>query len=220
MQLDDRAVLTEVVPEQIMEQLAQHRPVFHSEADFQHAFAWELHHAAPELDMRLEVPFRSATGNIHLDVLARSASVQIAIELKYKARALKTALRGEDFVLLNQAAQDIGRYDFFKDLSRLEAFVSGNPQRIGYALFLTNDSAYWKAPAALTHGYAAFAMNEGREVSSSLAWGESASAGTRRGRENNVLLAGSYGLQWKQYSSLDVKSYGTFRYVCVHVRAA
>ena len=220
MHLDDSAVLAQVVPEQIMEQLAQHRPVFHSEADFQHAFAWELHRAVPELEVRLEVPFRSTAGNIHLDLLARFASVQIAIELKYKTRALKAALKGEDFLLLNQAAQDIGRYDFFKDLSRLEAFVSGSPQRIGYALFLTNDSAYWKAPAALTHGYAAFAMNEGREVSASLAWGDSASAGTRRGRENNISIVGSYGLQWKQYSSLDVRSYGIFRYVCVHVRAA
>jgi hypothetical protein len=203
-----------------MRRLAESRPVFHSEADLQHAFAWELHQIAPDFDVRLEVPLRTPIGSTYVDVLARSASMQIGIELKYKTRALQTTITGEEFVLLNQAAQDIGRYDFFKDVSRIESFVAGNPQRIGYALFLTNDSAYWKAPASLTHGYAAFAMNEGRQVSASLAWGENASPGTRRGRETEIAIAGTYALQWKPYSTIDAKSYGLFKYVCVEVRAS
>jgi hypothetical protein len=203
-----------------MRRLAESRPLFHSEADLQHAFAWELHQMVPELDVRLEVPLRTPVGSTYVDVLARSASTQMAIELKYKTRALQTAVNGEEFVLLNQAAQDIGRYDFFKDISRIEAFVAGNSRRIGYALFLTNDSAYWKAPASLTHGYAAFAMNEGRQVSASLAWGESASPGTRCGREAEIAIAGAYALQWKSYSSIEVNSYGVFKYICIEVRAA
>lgn len=203
-----------------MRRLAESRPVFHSEADLQHAFAWELHQLAPEFAVRLEVPLRTPFGNTYVDVVARSASTQIGIELKYKTRALQATVNGEEFILLNQAAQDIGRYDFFKDVSRVEAFVEGDARRIGYAVFLTNDSAYWKAPRSLSHGYAAFAMNEGRQVPASLAWGESASPGTRRGREAEIAIAGTYALQWKSYSSVDVRSYGAFKYICIEVRAA
>jgi hypothetical protein len=40
----------------IMTSLAQSRPVFHAEADFQHAFAWELHKELPSAQVRLELP--------------------------------------------------------------------------------------------------------------------------------------------------------------------
>ena len=93
-----------------MRALARRRPIFHSEADFQHAFAWEIHRSAPEFDIRLEVPVRAATGAIHLDLLARSPLGKMAIELKYKTRSLTAALDGEDFHLMSHAAQDLGRY--------------------------------------------------------------------------------------------------------------
>jgi hypothetical protein len=145
-------------PVDIMQALARRRPIFHSEADFQHAFAWEIHRLAPECDIRLEVPVRATTGAIHLDLLARSKLGQMAIELKYKTRSLTAALNGEDFNLMGHAAQDLGRYDFFKDLNRIEAFARAGPEQTGYAIFLTNDSAYWKAPSGVGHGYARFAM--------------------------------------------------------------
>jgi hypothetical protein len=65
----------------------------------------------------------------------------MAIELKYKTRSLTAALDGEDFHLMSHAAQDLVRYDFFKDLNRIEAFARAGPERTGYAIFLTNDSA-------------------------------------------------------------------------------
>ena len=43
-----------------MAALARVRPLFHSEADFQHAFAWQLHSAHPDARIRLEIA--SATG--------------------------------------------------------------------------------------------------------------------------------------------------------------
>ena len=203
-----------------MQALARRRTVFHSEADFQHAFAWEIHRSVPECDIRLEVPVRATSSVIHLDLLARSPSGQMAIELKYKTRSLTAAINGEDFILASHAAQDLGRYDFFKDLTRIEAFVQAGPERTGYAIFLTNDSAYWKAPSAVGHGYAGFAMNDGRDVSGNLCWGERASEGTRRGRQEDVGIRGCYRLQWMPYSSLAAKSYGEFRYLCVQAAVA
>jgi hypothetical protein len=200
--------------------MAQTRAVFHSEADFQHAFAWELHRTAPEWDIRLEVPVRMPLGSIHLDLLARSRSGEVAIELKYKTTALSVDWHGEEFALMNHAAQDLGRYDFFKDLNRVEAFAQSGLNRGGYAIFLTNDSAYWKAPASLEHGYAGFAMNDGRRISGDLCWGERASEGTRRGRLDDIAICGRYCLEWAPYSSLPVKSYSKFRYLCVRAVAA
>lgn len=38
------------------------RPVFHSEADFQYAFAWELQRTSPSVQIRLEtLPVRAST---------------------------------------------------------------------------------------------------------------------------------------------------------------
>ena len=66
----------------LMSRLSASRPVFHSEADFQHALAWESHQTWPQQLVRLET--RPAKG-IHLDVLLidRLAGREVALELKY-----------------------------------------------------------------------------------------------------------------------------------------
>lgn len=202
-------------PPQVMERLARRRAVFHSEADFQHAFAWELHHRMPDWDIRLEVPVRAQGGVAHLDLLACRGNARIAVELKYKTRALTVSVNGEEFALADQAAQDLGRYDFFKDLMRVEAFAQSGGERRGYAIFLTNDSAYWKTATSLAHGYASFAMHDGRQVSGALGWGDRASAGTRRNRESELAIRGSYELRWVDYSSVEVKRYGRLRFLCI-----
>jgi hypothetical protein len=204
-------------PRKIMEAVARRRTVFHSEADFQHAFAWELHRAEPTWDIRLEVPVRTDSGAIHLDLLARSKNGQIAVELKYKTRALALDIDGEPFALMNHGAQDLGRYDFFKDLSRVEAFTKSGPDRRGYAIFLTNDGYYWRPPRMVGAGYAAFAMNEGREVCGSLCWGDRASAGTRQGRANEIGIYGRYRLSWLPYSKVPANAHGEFRYLSLEV---
>lgn len=38
----------------LMSQLAGTRPIFHSEADFQHALAWEIQNQHPQAAVRLE----------------------------------------------------------------------------------------------------------------------------------------------------------------------
>jgi hypothetical protein len=43
-------------PTHILSTLAALRPLFHSEADLQHALAWEFHHRWPDADVCLESP--------------------------------------------------------------------------------------------------------------------------------------------------------------------
>jgi hypothetical protein len=66
-----------------MAALAATRPLFHSEADFQHAFAWQLHQQYPDARIRLETLARSG---VRLDVFAVIGSRRVAIELKYLLR--------------------------------------------------------------------------------------------------------------------------------------
>ncbi len=70
---------------------------------------------------------------------------------------------------MRHGAQDIGRYDFFKDVERVERFRSSRPGRDGAVIFLTNDGAYWKAPVKSDRGYADFAFSDGGTAHSEIA---------------------------------------------------
>lgn len=82
------------------------RTIFHSEADFQHSLAWQIHLADPDAQVRLET--RSAR-NIRLDLLVMSTGQRTAIELKYLVASFRGDIGGEHYYLPNQAAQDFGR---------------------------------------------------------------------------------------------------------------
>ncbi len=54
--------------QELLRQLALQRPLFHSEADFQHALAWELHNRLPEARVRLELPMEQFDRKRYLDI--------------------------------------------------------------------------------------------------------------------------------------------------------
>jgi len=197
--------------------LAIKRPIFHSEADFQHTLAWELRERDPECVMRLEYKPPHFIERAYLDIWARRNDTVMAIELKYKTRRLSVTLGEEDFDLKDQSAQDLGRYDFVKDLQRLEKVVSGRESTVGYGVFLTNDSAYWTPPRDTQTVDADFRVHQGRIVTGELRWGPGASAGTMHSREQAILLTGVYKFDWQDYSRPFKGPYGTFRYVVARV---
>jgi len=201
----------------LMNNLANQRKVYHSEADFQHAFAWEIHRLLPKSSVRLEMPLKNANGKtLHLDILIQSPDRTIAIELKYKTRKLLTDIDGETFSLTSHSAQDTGRYDFIKDIIRLENITSNLKSCEGYAILLTNDSAYWKQRTMGTVDEA-FSLTQDRILKNSMAWTEEASDGTRKYRENDLELIGEYKLNWQDFSVVNTKNYGQFRYLAVRV---
>jgi predicted nuclease with RNAse H fold len=198
----------------VMAALAAERPVFHSEADFQHALAWKLQQLLPDANIRLEFkPFPSE--RFYVDVWLRVNQQIIALELKYPTRRLVVEAFGERFELKDQAAQDITRYDFMKDLTRIERMV-GSDATAGSALLLTNDSAYWKEALRPDSVDAMFRLAEGRVLSGGLAWASHAGPGTMRGREGELILRHPHRLRWREYSSFD-SPYGRFRYLLVSV---
>lgn len=195
--------------------LARTRPLFHSEADFQHALAWELHTVLPDASIRLE--FRAdPNAKIYVDLWVNERGERIAIELKYKTRSLTASVGGESFNLLNQSAQDIGRYDFLKDVQRIERLVEAGLASEGYAVFLSNDRGYWRKGRSNTVD-AAFRIDEGQSMSGTLAWASQASAGTMDSREEPLELRQSHFLRWEDYSRVSDGISGAFRYLVVHV---
>lgn len=90
---------------EVMRQLAEKRPIFHNEADFQHALAWELHERYPTLSVRLEYRPPHVSKRMNTDICLDGGYEQIVIELKYKTRRLKTETNGELFDLLDQSAR-------------------------------------------------------------------------------------------------------------------
>jgi len=200
-----------------LETLSDQRPIFHSEADFQHAFAWEVQKQNPASSVRLERPFIIAGKQAHVDVWVSSPSAKIAIELKYKTRKLETEVLRESFRLKDQSAQDLGRYDFLVDIQRVEELIRLGEADCGYAIILSNDSSYWRPPRDPRTVDAAFRIHTGATVAGVLEWGFHASPGTTKGREEAISLDGEYSLKWSNYSKLSSASYGVFRFLLVGI---
>jgi hypothetical protein len=190
------------------------RPIFHSEADFQHSLAWNIQLRHPDAAIRLET--RPERG-IRLDVLVDHAGERTAIELKYLSARFQGTVNGETFDLPNQAAQDISRHDFVKDVSRVERFVADGIADVGWAVALTNDGSYWRTGWKLDPVDAAFRINEGRTLEGSLGWGALAGAGTTAKRDKALALVGSYACNWHDYSSITLATGKAvvFRYLAI-----
>ena len=199
-----------------MEALAQSRSVFYSESDFKHALSWQIQQEHPAMRIRQEVvnPLPGPDRR-YVDVWLPDSGT--AIELKYLTRRAAIVQGDEEFRLRDQSTQDLGRYGFCLDISRLEGIIRGGRADDGYAIFLTNDHLYWNPPRKPDASDADFALHEGREITGTLAWSPRAGSGTTKGSETPVEIRGRYRVQWQDYSNLSGSGYTKFRYLLVHV---
>lgn len=203
----------------IIDALRAKRVVFHSEADFQFALAWEIQTQYPDATIRLEYPPPDDPTK-YIDILVRLGGDVYPIELKYKTKLFRSVVGGEPYYLKNHGAQDIGKYDFVKDIYRIEAFrkhIAG--YREGYAIWLTNDPYYWNMPKNDTAGYSAFSVHNSAVKEGAMSWGTSMNAGSTKGREKPLVLSGSYRIGWHDYSRVNAKN-GVFMYAVVSVGAS
>jgi hypothetical protein len=202
----------------IMKSLRTKRPVFHSEADFQFALAWEIQKEYPAAAVRLEYPRTIDGKSYHIDILVGIEDELIPIELKYKTKRKLTSFNNENFDLKGQGAQDHGRYDLLKDVMRIETILKDNERyQKGYVIMLSNDPSYWNVQQNQNTCCAAFSISEGRVATGSLAWAEHASAGTKKGREKSLNLYGNHITNWTDYYKVDDLRNGSFRYLLVNV---
>ena len=203
----------------LMSRLAHDRPAFHSEADFQHAFAWAVHGTDPRLQARLEIPLMKGE---HLDLLIADpdSNQRTAVEFKYPTAAWEDTQGGEEFSLRHHSATDLISYDILKDIQRLERLVTTRKVDNGLLVVLTNDPAYWHWP---THGRStnadAFRVHEGITLTGTRDWGPRTGKGTRQGRDKSIELHGTYEIAWHDYARLD-GTRGLFRWFALQVLPA
>lgn len=201
-----------------LNQLAKERPIFHSEADFQHALAWQIHQDFPQAIVRLEIPSGRKDKRERIDILVKDKNITYAIELKYKKTKIDLTYQDEEFHLRPDIAQDISRYDFIKDIARLERFVQDHPKSIGYAIMLTNDDLYWREDSRGVNS-AEFFLHEAREIKKQLElkWHSNTGPGTFKGRKEPHILLNDYKLHWRNYSEIPTTKKNIFKYLMLKI---
>ena len=204
----------------LLPRLAEDRPVFHSEADFQHALAWQAREARADLRVRLETP---PVPGVHLDLLLTDPDdgYALAIELKYLTDKWDGEVRGERYSLSSHGARDVRGYDCIKDIARVERTLHDGYAHAGLVLVLTNDPNYWCPPRRGRETNAeAFRIHEGVTLAGRRAWGPRTGTGTMgTARIAPIDLTGAYPLSWSDFSTLDGRR-GRFRYLPVPIAPA
>jgi len=172
--------LIELVREDIHTFLRSNQELFFNERDFQMHLALYLKSLAryDDVDLEYYVPNKTLSGyvwdsELRMDIVIRKGEEYLPIELKYKTKSVakKTlprfgedinATEGETFeIMKSQGAQDLGMYDFWKDVRRLE-LVRNRYEHVvgGLAVFLTNDPFYTKPTKESSNNYK-FGMQNG-----------------------------------------------------------
>jgi len=190
--------------EKCLLELANKRPIFHSEADFQHSLAWEIH-LQTNLKIRLEYTYRQVLQkDPQIDIVVWEEDKLIPIELKYKTRKFTTIIDGEEFFLKDHSATDQGRYDFIYDIKRVEE-ITEQTHTEGYCVFLTNVSAFWNK-GKLNSIDNQFKFYQRKEIlRGELRWQGNPSKKTIENRENPITIRNDYSCNWKDYSSFNMK---------------
>lgn len=193
--------------------------IFSSESDFQFSMAWAIKERYPDYDIRLEKVF-DKDPNKHFDIVVYTGDGIIPIELKYCTKSLPADFVGDVF-LRDHGAEDLRRYDFIKDVQRIESLRSyldgdlGTSFICGYAVFLTNSSPYWTGKRDYSRCIdEAFRIHEEKKTfgGRTMMWSDAASKGTVKGRER-PLHTKQYDIVWRDY--LD---YPKFRYLSVRIQ--
>ena len=126
-----------------------------------------------DVDVEYYVPYEELDNYIwknelKLDILLRKGAEFLPVELKYKTKKHSKQLtrfnehldRQVD-VLKNQGAQDLGMYDFWKDVRRVELVCKRfSAVKNGLAVFMTNDRQYLN-PSRESSNNRLFSMEEG-----------------------------------------------------------
>ena len=200
----------------------ENRPIFHSEADFQFALCQQIAATHRDAKIRLERCMQVDEIRYELDIFVVRGNTKYAIELKYKTKSFEGSINHERYSLTNQNASNLGRFDYFDDLERVGKFVRADLASIGYAIFLSNHSVFWrgKGQGAISEQ---FNIAEGREVEvrDEMSWVRNPSRGSvGAGRfERTIVSPVTTRFQWKDFSSFgNNEGRGqVFKFLCTKV---
>lgn len=163
--------------EKILDTFAADGILFSNERQFQLELAWKLKEAGYKV--YLEMLDTSSDDKKYIDIAIDIGDQQfVVVELKYTTRQKDMQYKIADKIIptFAQGAGDIRRYDYLKDVQRIETLLSkqetdlfGIPKarvKKGYAIIMTNDK-YWEKDG-IHNGketcYFHVALNHGRKI--------------------------------------------------------
>ena len=143
-----------------------------NERDFQMHLATWLRNSTDsydDVDVEYYVPWQELQkvgkyvweSELRLDIVVKKDGEYCPVELKYKTKKVERKISRFDedltadvVVMKNQGAQDLGMYDFWKDVRRVE-LVRNRFERVkgGLAVFVTNDGFYTKGSKESSNNY-------------------------------------------------------------------
>ena len=224
--------------ESVLNELSEERKIFVSEADFQLALAWKIKEEYNDAKVRCEYPLQVGNEYMHIDIMVIREDEWIPIELKYKTSSIEVngekgiCIGEEKYNLKNQSAQDIGRYDYLRDIERIEKIKKSKIKigkvncKRGFTIMISNDPLYRRKPqykkqekGAQLPNYYQFSLHETEKgekvhnIKKRPRWHECTGDGTKKGREHNINLTGTYECNWKPYSQIDASKNNIFKYL-------
>lgn len=219
--------LIQIVQNDIDAFLKGNDELFFNERDFQmHLAIWLKHfspclndHAYDDVDVEYYVPYETLDNYIwknelRLDIVVEKNGEYLPVELKYKTKSVSKELPrfdekigaskggGSLQIMKNQGAQNLGMYNFWKDVRRIE-LVRNRFERVkgGLAVFLTNDGTYLKEPKSTSSNYL-FSMNEGVHGKQKH-WQKPDSANAKT--HPDFTLEKEYEIKWNSVKAEDVE---------------
>jgi hypothetical protein len=193
----------------VMQSLSRKRPVFHSEADFQFAFAWEIQSAYPEADIRLEVPV-IAGARERIDILVRFNGKRYPIELKHLTQDFDIEHQSERFTHKYGYVHSLDAYACVKDIQRVETWVEQHSDSdSGFVVWLANDAFWWKSKPRPAERYIEFSLHEAAIKRGTM-------KGNIEGKQKEISLCGEYTIHWRNYSALSAPN-GVYKYVLMQI---
>ena len=161
--------LVETARADVIAFLERNKELLFNERDFQMHLATWLRNSAnhyDDVDVEYYVPWQELKNyvwksELRLDIVVKKDGEYCPIELKYKTKKVERQISRFDelldekvIVMKNQGAQDLGMYDFWKDVRRIE-LVRNRFERVkgGLAVFVTNDVFYTKVSKLSSNHY-------------------------------------------------------------------
>lgn len=200
-------MITKLDIENILKNLASRGDLYLCESQFQFDLAKEISRRFKKSVIHLEFPSEIIGTNrfVYYDIVVQENTQYFVIELKYKTKEDEITYKGENYPLKNQAAQDLGRFDYLKDISRIEQWSILNPNRQfggGVAIILTNDSSYWTRDGKNCN-YEEFSLKDGLKIMAGKKNWKSGTtpASTGINRISGLTLRDNYSINWNGYCS-------------------
>ena len=194
-----------------MKSMAKSRPVFHGEADFRLSLAREIYRKYKTKNKKKPLIFSEwPCRQMRIDLaikksfqLATACKADIAFEFKYGPKRWDGQINGVQYNLKNAPEPPVRRYNFWKDVSRLEKLVKAEMIKRGYALIFTHNKAYWEKDEGKKHKgkkyKAGFQLYEGFKVPRKLKWPAGTPCSMKKWKPKPIHLQGKYIPNWQPY---------------------